>query len=120
VRSRFIKTIRWRLPRHKRSKRLFGAEEDRGRWLKCWNCGFLIDTNMGLGSGDESGIRVTDIPSPSISPPINPSGSMICFFDHPFLAGVLLNEDVAEIITFVHRKAEAVAGCPFCGTTNLP
>ena len=60
MRSRYSHPIKSHSPRHHRSRRLPGAEEDSGRFLKCWNCGFLIDTHAGLASSDTNGLSYGD------------------------------------------------------------
>jgi hypothetical protein len=122
--SRFIRTTKWKLPRHRRSTRVEGAEEDRGRYIKCWNCGFLIDQNRGLSTGDGSGIQVSDFPTPTDRFDPDRSELLLCYWDSPFVIGEILHlgpdglPDMTDVYT--PRSAEAVGGCPFCGTKNLP
>jgi hypothetical protein len=122
MKSRFIKTRRWKLPRHKKSKRVIGSFEDYGRYLKCWNCGFLIDTKRGLGAGDGSGIQVTDFPTPESQ--VDLAEPIRLYWDSPVAIGLgdKLGLDGTPDRSDVYspRKAEAFAGCPFCGTRNLP
>jgi hypothetical protein len=96
VKSRFSRIIRWRLPRHRRSVRLSGAEEDTGRYLKCWNCGFLIDTQLGLSGTDGNGNSYSQ---PGTNDTISKN--------------VVTSYEAYNIDT-------AISCCPLCGTANLP
>jgi hypothetical protein len=129
MRSRFSHLRRWRLPRHKRSYRVWGAEEDRGRYLKCWNCGFLIDTTKTpVIVSESSGLRYSDAVNPDenlgaeFRQPI--TGTPTGYWDNPFQIGLapLNGPDGTPntVFTYTLRTVESVAGCPFCGTTNLP
>jgi hypothetical protein len=119
MKSRFTRTIKWKLPRHRRSTRIFGAFEDRGRWLKCWNCGFLIDSNLGLGAGEGSGVLVTDAPTPNPSF-VGQGEPLQCLLDDPFEVGLVPSSTADPADVYSLRKTEVFAGCPFCGTRNLP
>lgn len=108
--SRFIHTSRKRSERHKRSDRIYGAFEDSNRWIKCWNCGFVVDlANVSLGDG--SGIVPTYIPDHGRS-----------------VADELVRYASIDELTFVGAcivlsktyLPQATAGCPFCGCKNLP
>ena len=123
MRSRFAPIRRWKLPRHRRSRRLPGAEEDRGRWIKCWHCGFRIDLHSNLGLGDGSGIEVTDVAAPSDN--VDESVPWVVYNETPFTLGLLLRNGPSgdpDFVTDVYtpRLATAFAGCPLCGCRNLP
>ncbi len=49
---------RSRLPREKRSIPVSGDLEDDGRYFKCWNCGFVCDSQRDI-TGDGSGVTTT-------------------------------------------------------------
>jgi len=99
MKSRFARIIRWKLPRHKRSRRLAGVDEDSGRYLKCWNCGFLIDTKTyGLNSTDGHGNSYSQ-------PGTNDEISTSIVEDYEYEA---------------YDIATAIGVCPLCGTANLP
>jgi len=99
--SRFSQIIRWKLPRHRRSVRLPGAEEDTGRYLKCWNCGFLIDTKLGLSGGDGHGNSYSQ-----------PGGDD---------ANDTISTSIVEDYEYeAYNIDTAIGTCPLCGTANLP
>jgi hypothetical protein len=118
-RSKYIRTQREKLPRHKRSERLDGSFEDSNKWIKCWNCGFVNDlTKVTLGEG--SGIEVTEIVVP-YDPYV--SGDVRITLDTLTMVGVLLeNGPDGNPITdyYTPRIAKAVRGCKMCGCQNLP
>ena len=113
---------------------MYGSFEDSNRYIKCWNCGFIIDTNR-LSAGDGSGIVVEDFdfePDRYVSDyekywhglesdltGVNYDITM----DTPCSAGcILLNGPDGNVVTsfYTPRTAKAGSGCPFCGTRNLP
>lgn len=98
MRSRFAKIMRWKLPRHRRSVRLPGAEEDTGRYLKCWNCGFLIDTKLGLVGGEGHGNN----------------------YSQPGTNDTITTSLVTGYTYEAYDIDTAIGTCPLCGTANLP
>ncbi len=120
MRSRFRHSIRWRLPRHRRSYRVWGAEGDRGRYLKCWNCGFLIDTHRGLSTSDTSGNSYSqpagnDIVSVDVTSGSSPILPDTVYWDTPFEIGLILRDGYV-----IYSIDTSVGACPLCGTSNLP
>ena len=126
MRSRFRHPIRWRLPRHKRSYRIWGAEEDRGRYIKCWNCGFLIDTHRGLNVSDTNGNSYTQTVGSNNSIPIAPPDSVyvneIQQYQGSFVVGSGNDKVSIGMMTpaVIYSIDTSVGACPMCGTTNLP
>lgn len=128
--SRYVKTTRWKLPRHRRSVRLPGAEEDRGRYLKCWNCGFIVDTKLGLASPGSRGLFYTDSPNPTVATSMpGYQRNLIAHWKSPFFIGLLPRNGpdgtpstfLPDVLDATQITGEAVVGaCPLCGTTNLP
>ena len=134
MRSRFSHPVKSRLPQHRRSRRVWGAEEDTGRFLKCWNCGFLIDTHLGLSTGDGSGLSYgdralyTDRIRPSADryfPSDLRGGVTQLYWDNPFILGTIpkngMDGTPASVSTYTPRLVDVAPGCcPLCGTRNLP
>jgi len=112
--SRYIQTMRSKTPRHKRSERVPGSFEDSGKWIKCWNCGFTINLDR-LKASSGSGIIIEDAYAYSDPP------TMISLDTGADLPLILLKPSgTPETDYYTPRKSYSVAGCPFCGCTNLP
>jgi predicted RNA-binding Zn-ribbon protein involved in translation (DUF1610 family) len=128
--SRFIKYDRRKFPKEKKTIPFwgaaspgagYGAGSDRsGVLFKCWNCGFLCNTNrdeLGDGVGyvvtDEARIKIPrlgsgDIRDVSLSIGIFQSGARLMQLDA-----------VGDPVTVVHNMTQRVyAGCPHCGSKN--
>jgi len=123
MKSRFIKTTRWKLPKHKKSRVLPGVDEDKGKYIKCWNCGFIINTQRGLNIGDGSGVTITDFPNPDLD--LKFMGRVLSiYWDTPFIIGYMPKNDKPDgnpdFDIYTPREAEVIGGCPFCGCKNLP
>lgn len=113
--SRYIHTTRTYLPRHRRSKQLYGSFEDSGKWYKCWNCGFPFDISKhAFGSG--KGTSCEDFPvtyeEMGHSTVLGVEGN----------ASIMQNGADGTAITryYTPRKATVIGGCPFCGCKNQP
>jgi len=124
-----------------RSRRLKGTHEDSGRWVKCWHCGFPVDTTrVSLGPGN--GVGHVDFPRASVwdndtdnevsytdatmpGEDIVSSGdpmTTVAVLDGLAMAGVVIENGAdGEPITdyYTPRKAVVHSGCPFCGCRNL-
>lgn len=126
MRSRFRHPIRWRLPRHRRSFRIWGAETDRGRYIKCWNCGFLIDTHAGLNTSDTSGNSYTQPSGTNNNIPTTPTypiyGHDIQDYQGSFAVAAGNDKISIGLITpgVIYSIDTSIGACPLCGTTNLP
>jgi hypothetical protein len=118
VKSRYVHVRDHKIPRHRRSRKVAGAEEEYGRYIKCWNCGAILDTKR-LSTGDGSGISVEEADSYSY-----PTEGVLneCSLDNLSLAGDvdLLDSGGSERVTLTPRFSRAVSGCWFCGCKNLP
>ena len=127
MRSRFRHPIRWRLPRHRRSFRLGGAEEDRGRYLKCWNCGFLVDTHRGLGTSDTNGNSYTQTSGTNNSTPRPETDYPLYSHEIQEYQGTYDQDHGNDRVSIgmltpavIYSIDTSVGSCPLCGTTNLP
>jgi hypothetical protein len=128
MRSRFSHPVKWKLPRHRRSTKLWGAESDRGRYLKCWNCGFLVDTQKGLSSSESNGNSYSQTAGTNNSIPTTPTsplyGHTIQDYQGSFDESAAPGNDkvsIGAITTFVLYSIDtSIGACPLCGTTNLP
>lgn len=134
MKSRFIHTTKARPIRHRKSRYLPMAEEATKRFIKCWHCGFIIDTELGLSPGDGSGVSVgdraayTDEIPPKETRLIDKELSAIStrlYWDSPFMLGLLCENGPdgtpASIYPYTPRVVDIASGtCPLCGTRNLP
>jgi hypothetical protein len=121
--SRYIRTQRTRLPRHQQSKRLPGSFEDKNRWIKCWNCGFVIDKDR-LTKSDQMAFSITDYPVENTE--VRMSGDELNIFltqDGLDTVGTMIeNGPDGNPITdyYTPRICRPLNGCPFCNVVNLP
>ena len=95
--------------------------EDAGRFIRCWNCGFVIDMRRLRLPSDGSGVSHYESVLPSMG--VGDRGysapdSIISTMDYVNMVGLLMLD--AAFYEYVPRGAYAVNGCPFCGCTNLP
>ena len=115
-----------RLPRQKRVIVLWGDPvkgdgQDYGRYYRCWNCGFIIDSER-TTTGEGSGVAILEAstPAPGASP-VYGAASAIAVLDggitHYQVALPQQADGTAQPIRHTF-SATASAGCPFCGTKN--
>lgn len=105
-----------------RTRRVKGSEEDAGKWVRCQNCGFILDiTKVSTGTG--SGIVHEEFADIPMSPVSSGDPKLVQLYLDTFstVGGVIQNGADSEPITdyYLPRKAVAVSGCPFCGCKNL-
>lgn len=123
MKSRYIRTHRSPLPKKVRSKKLPGSFEDSGKYIKCWNCGSVLDVTRNI-SGTGSGVRYEDFPIEDLD--VRSSGEpkdITLTMDTLSMEGVILEDgaDGSSITDYyTPRKAIAFGGCWLCGTKNLP
>ena len=131
--SRYGKYRQKRTPRHRRSKYLQGSFEDRNRWRRCWNCGFINDLNRLGGDPERAGNIYLDDIEPSTIPvmqgddPLNgyyTSLNLACTIETLDQMGTLMElgpDGVTPIPVDIREvKVETATGCAFCGETDLP
>jgi predicted RNA-binding Zn-ribbon protein involved in translation (DUF1610 family) len=113
------------LPKRSRTRPIFGRGDDEGRYYRCWNCGFVCDSQRDALGGSESdaGDNHTDYNGLAKSNPyLNSSdaGFKACLggdIEH-FQVAMELGPDDEER-TIIHDLTSDVShGCPFCGSTN--
>jgi hypothetical protein len=104
----------------RRSQVIPGRFEDQNRWIRCWNCGFPIDTKRdNLESGNSYLFQDDPIPS-EISD--NDPRNRIITIDVIGELGVSMQIDGSgnSLPTETARIDIYTGGCPFCRTHNLP
>lgn len=94
-----------RLPRQKRSLRVYGEREDAGKWYRCWNCGFInnIERNTLLDSNGYAGHRFVGYSEAQ---------------DTTYGGVTLIDEEGIIIVASEGYYPVVTAGCSFCGCTN--
>ncbi len=58
--SRYRKYLRSPAVCHKRRIKVWGVDQDTGKYIRCWRCGFIVDTTKSLGNPDYTGIVLLD------------------------------------------------------------
>lgn len=111
------------MPKHRQSQRLPGSFEDSNRWIKCWNCGFVIDKDR-LTKSDQMAFSITDYPFENTE--VRASGdelNIILTQEGIDTVGAMIqNGPDGEPITdyYTPRICKPLNGCPFCNVVNLP
>jgi hypothetical protein len=122
--SRFYQYSTTRIPKRKRTVRLQGSFDDRGKYIRCWQCGFIVDTQRDLGNPGKTGGYVDEAEYSETE--IRMSGNNKLYLDangyNQFGVGPLikLKPDGTAITDYYVPKISRVSmGCPLCGVTNL-
>jgi hypothetical protein len=114
-----------RTSRKRKSRILKGSYEDSGRYLKCHYCGFINDRER-LSLPNSSGVNPhwVQIPDTEISCSGDPNKVIVANQTlEAAECAVLLatrNDGESKIDYYHPRLPRVVAGCAFCGCTNLP
>jgi len=120
-RGRYTNYSTTRTPHRKRTIRVSGSFEDRNKYIRCWNCGFIVDTERDLGDSERSGNYETD--AVVYAQPLNFGGTNpISSMDRLDTIGTIIkNGPDGNPITdyYTPRLPEVAKGCPLCGCTNL-
>jgi len=110
----------------KRSKAVRGSYEDSGKYYRCWNCSFPFNRSK-IITGKGSGVIHTDF--------INLEQNVVCSGDPNrvkliaskqgglgavIVESVYTRDSQLPLEYYTPREANAVGGCPMCGTKNLP
>ena len=106
------KPHRSRLPKQKRT-----IPMGEGNRFKCWNCGFICNTDRDDNSGSTAGDNHTDFSSPALGYVENGAEDRMITLD--FYHTILEKDADGTAKTIVHSHlTDVTRGCPFCGTTN--
>ena len=120
-RGRYTSYSTRKTPHRKRTIQMSGSFEDRNKWIRCWNCGFIVNTERDLGDPEQSGVLVTDAIVQAQTLCMGGSDPQ-CSMDTLNGVGTMIENDASSTaITdyYTPRLASAIRGCPFCGCTNL-
>lgn len=120
-RGRYTSYSQRQTPHRKRTIHLSGSFEDRGKWIRCWNCGFIVNVDRDLGDPEQPGVEITDAIVQAQTLEMGGTAPN-CSMDNLDMVGTLIKQDASgTAITdyYTPRLAEVSRGCPFCGTNNL-
>jgi hypothetical protein len=109
------------IPKRRRRITLRGSFEDKGKYIRCWNCGVTLNVDRDLGNPERSGNYETD--AYVYAQTLNYGGkNPISTLDELGAIGVVLELDHnSDEITdyYTPRLPQVAQGCWFCGCTNL-
>ena len=129
MKSRYIRYVKQKVPKQRKTIRMPGAgqgdrtKDDSGIWIRCWNCGFPINTTTTNLNTDADGVQCVDFPYEE--PTKTRRGTTdytTATLDSLDMVGVALQTGPdGNPITgyYTPRKVDIVSGCPFCGTNHL-
>lgn len=112
----------FRYPKRKRTIRLKGSFEERNKYIRCWNCGFIVNTERDLGDPAYSGCYQND-PIVSAHSTVENGIAPVVTMERVDMVGVLIinGQDGDPVNDYYTARNPLVSrGCPFCGCTNLP
>ena len=111
------------LPKRSRTRPVYGRGDDRHRFFRCWNCGFICDSQRDeLGDNNSSaGDDHTDFHNlANANPQLNNAGRICCLggdIGHYHVAMKKGADGEPKKVVHIHTT-DVSRGCPFCGTTN--
>ncbi len=109
------------LPKKKRRIKVWGVDEDTGKFIRCWNCGFIVNTERDLGDPENSGIVLQDVVIPDLPPPhmegVDDTQYTQMTLDTLDQIGTMVDPNVKAYYT--PRASISIRGCSLCGCTNL-
>lgn len=132
--SRYVRIVKERIPRPRKGITIPASGEETGRWIRCWNCGFPINTDRGMEGSSEaedfdySEVNLTmrgsnPLPGNRFNRPALVEGDYntgtVDLFGSMGTAIQLDPDGNADPFTYTPRKVVITGGCPFCGSTNI-
>jgi hypothetical protein len=119
--GRYTRYSKSKLPKRKRTIRVPGSFEERNKYVRCWNCGYIVNTERDLGSSDRDGNYSEDFPVYGVAV-ANSGNSPLLGLDTLNNIGIILQngaDATADTDYYTPRMPKVSHGCPFCGVTNL-
>lgn len=110
-----------RLPKRKRTIALPGSFEDSGKWVRCWNCGFIVNVDRDLGNQESAGNYETDFYFEAVSPAGSGESPIIVMDTLDQVGPCIVNGLDGDPVTdyYTPRMPQVSKGCPLCGCANL-
>lgn len=102
-------------PHRKRTIRLRGSFEDNGKYIRCWNCHFIVNVDRDLGDPERSGNYETDA-YVYADPLVTGGTSPVSLMEEVSTIGTIIDPNATY---YTPRLPQVSKGCPFCGCTNL-
>jgi hypothetical protein len=97
-----------------------GYGDDAGRWFRCWNCGFICDSERDLiDPTGQRGVEVVEYSLTSAESRLIEPG-VYAHAGGPFVVGVTMRLDSDGSYTAPNRlyRRSVTGGCPSCGIKN--
>ena len=124
--NRYSNYSKNKLPRQKMSVLIKGIDEDRGKYYRCWNCGFICNKDRNSLGGSKSRNGTFD---ESFNEPMyvteyeftaDPKTLMVVTDGLASHHETLMEYGPDGVIKNIELpyKADVTKGCPLCGSTN--
>lgn len=119
--GRYTVYQKMRLPQRRRGAVLQGSFEDKGRYIRCGNCGFILDTQRDLGNGESAGNYETDMVVEAQPPAGSGAEPILCMDTLGMVGPIIENGPDGDPVTdsYSPRVPQVARGCPLCGASNL-
>lgn len=97
-----------KVPTHRRSRFVPGEFEDRNRYFRCWNCGFIIDSTRLSVDPERSGLEYT--PTYTAGNPILSGDPLLTYaaIDTPASPATLLLDDLLTTVTYLTDENDTI------------
>jgi len=117
---RFTKPTKTHSPTQAHAIPIRAKGEERGKWFRCWNCGFNCFIERDDDSGNTAGDNHTDYSSPALGFVENGEEDRTIVLDeYDFYHTIMKVNADGSISTIVHdHLSDITKGCPMCGSTN--
>jgi hypothetical protein len=119
--GRYTRYFKTRLPKRKKTIRVPGSFEDKNKYLRCWNCGFIVNTERDLGSSDRDGNYCEDFAVEGQAVSGNGVDPILGMETLDGVGIVLENGADGDPITdyYTPRVPKVSHGCPLCGVASF-
>jgi hypothetical protein len=120
--SRYGKYRQKKTPEHRRSRFLPASFEDRNKYFRCWNCGFINSSDRIANQGKNGNEYLDTTRVSQYSPLSGDDMTTIASLEEFDQIGVAMvaASDGTNASVYSVSSVDTPRGCSFCGTTNLP